>query len=118
MPVFDAPEILSAVERVRTSRTMSSCPRLVQFLNFIVNSTLNGDAAQLKETTIGVAVFGRNPDYDPKVDTIVRSQAWRLRAKLKKYYETEGASESLIIDVPSGHYIPVFRSRDTLTPGT
>jgi hypothetical protein len=83
----------------------------VQLLRFVVGSTLKGEAMYLKETTIGVAVFGRSPDYDPKVDTIVRSQAWRLRAKLKKYYATEGREDALVIDLPLGHYVPVFSVR-------
>lgn len=66
----------------------------------------------LKETIIGVAVFGRSPDYDPKADTIVRSQAWRLRSKLRKYYSSEGTNEPIIIDLPIGHYVPTFRLRE------
>src|SRR5215471_19844542 len=63
-----APEILTQVDRILHSRAMSGCNRLVQLLTFVVNSTLQGEATHLKETTIGVAVFGRAPDYDPKVD--------------------------------------------------
>ena len=96
---------------------MSGCNRLVQLLDFVVLSTLRGEASHLKETTIGVYVFGRSPDYDPKVDTIVRSQAWRLRAKLRKYYASEGAQDAVIVDVPTGHYVPVFRLRSELPSG-
>lgn len=109
---LDASEIWAAVERIHESRTMSDCPRLMQFLRFVVSSTLSGEAMHLKETTIGVAVFGRSPDYDPKADTIVRSQAWRLRSKLRKYYSSEGANETVIIDLPIGHYVPTFQHRD------
>jgi len=91
---------------------MSGCQRLAQFLNFVVEATLKGEASHLKETTIGVFVFGRQPDYNPKVDTIVRSQAWRLRAKLKEYYASEGAKDPIIIALPVGSYVPVFRVRD------
>jgi hypothetical protein len=112
----DHDSIWRAVERIRTSSTMSGCNRLVQLLRFVVGSTLKGEAMYLKETTIGVAVFGRSPDYDPKVDTIVRSQAWRLRAKLKKYYALEGKDDTLVIDLPLGHYVPVFSVRQP--PGT
>lgn len=87
---------------------MKGCDRLAQMLTFVVDATLKGEAMHLKETTIGVAVFGRPPDYDPKVDTIVRSQAWRLRSKLRAYYETEGAADHIRIRIPLGHYIPVF----------
>jgi len=107
----DPDSIWRAVGRIRSSRTMSGCNRLVQLLNFIVGATLKGEAGYLKETTIGVAVFGRSPDYDPKVDTIVRSQAWRLRAKLKKYYSAEGIEDNVVIDLPLGHYVPVFSVR-------
>ena len=93
-------EIWAAVERIHESRAMSDCPRLMQFFRFVVASTLKGEAMHLKETTIGVAVFGRSPDYDPKADTIVRSQAWRLRSKLRQYYASEGANEPVVIDLP------------------
>jgi hypothetical protein len=108
---LDASDIWKAVDRIRRSRAMSGCQRLAQLLTFVVDTTLRGEADHLKETTIGVSVFGRNPDYDPKVDTIVRSQAWRLRAKLKKYYMTEGLHDPIVIEVPKGHYVPVFHVR-------
>ena len=100
------------MERIRNSHSMSGCNRLLQLLTFVVESTLRGDAAHLKETTIGVEVFGRSPDYDPKVDTIVRSQAWRLRAKLRKYYSSEGANDPMVIDIPTGQYVPSFHVRE------
>ena len=91
---------------------MSGCHRLAQLLDFVVASTLRGEAGHLKETTIGVYVFGRSPDYDPKADTIVRSQAWRLRSKLRKYYASEGANDPIVIDIPIGHYVPVFQAHE------
>lgn len=114
---MDPSLIWAAVERIHGSRAMSDCPRLMQFFRFVVASTLKGEAMHLKETTIGVAIFGRAPDYDPKVDTIVRSQAWRLRSKLKKYYESEGMNEPIMIELPIGHYVPVFRLRDPSSGG-
>jgi hypothetical protein len=110
---INASDVWSAVDRIQKSRTMTGCQRLMQLLTFVVGSTLKGEADHLKETTIGVSVFGRSPDYDPKADTIVRSQAWRLRSKLRKYYSSEGADDPLIIDIPVGHYVPVFHIRDT-----
>ena len=104
-------EVWAAVHRICQSRVMSGCNRLTQLLNFVVGSTLRGEAEHLKETTIGVSVFARTPDYDPKVDTIVRSQAWRLRAKLRKYYASEGAHDPIVIDIPIGHYVPSFHLR-------
>jgi len=91
---------------------MSGCHRLTQLLDFLIASTLQGDAPHLKETTIGVSVFGRSPDYDPKVDTIVRSQAWRLRSKLRKYYASEGLHDWVVVELPVGHYVPCFHVRE------
>ena len=108
VPDVDHNEIRREMERIRNSHAMSGCNRLLQLLNFVVESTLRGDASHLKETTIGVEVFGRSPDYDPKVDTIVRSQAWRLRTKLRKYYSSEGMNDPLVIDIPTGQYVPSF----------
>lgn len=107
-------EIWAAVDQIRESRTMRGCLKLMRLLAFVVEATLQGEAEYLKETTIGVFVFGRKPVYDPKIDTIVRSQAWRLRAKLKKYYATEGAQDTVVISLPRGHYIPVFQKRPAI----
>jgi hypothetical protein len=90
---------------------MRRAEKLIQLLSFLVETTLDGNAHYLKETTIGVSVFGRPPDYDPKTDTIVRSQAWRLRAKLRDYYATEGAHDMVIIDIVKGQYSATFSLR-------
>jgi hypothetical protein len=97
---------------------MTNCPKLVQFLMFVVDATVSGQADDLKETTIGAVVFGRAPDYDPKAETVVRSHAWRLRAKLRDYYNSEGALDPVLIDIPLGHYVPVFSRRTDETAGT
>lgn len=94
---------------------MKGCKKLMRLLDFLVKTTLMGESIYLKETTIGVFVFGRRPDYDPKLDTIVRSQAWRLRAKLRNYYLSEGLQDPVIIEVPRGHYIPIFHLRQEVT---
>src|SRR5581483_3416130 len=82
--------------------------RLVRFLNFVVEQTLAGSGSLLKESVIGVEVFGRPPAYDPKVDPIVRVQARRLRAKLDTWYQGAGQSSAIRITLPKGGYEPVF----------
>jgi hypothetical protein len=104
-------EVWAAINRIHESRTMTRCAKLMQLLKFVVKATLKSEAGDLKETTIGVLVFGRQADYDPKADTIVRSQAWRLRAKLRRYYATEGAQDRVVVSLPEGHYIPFFQRR-------
>lgn len=104
------------VEKLVASKRFSRSPQQVQFLRFTVHETLCGRAAALKEYCIATEAFGRGPDFDPKVDTIVRVQAGNVRAKLKEYFDTEGRNEQTLIEYPVGTYVPVFRSREETAP--
>ena len=88
--------------------------RLSRFLRFIVEQALEGN--QLKETLVGVEVFGRKFSYDPRLDGVVRVEAVKLRARLKEYYETEGAHDPVLIDLPKGGYLPRFEARPSPAP--
>ncbi len=85
--------------------------RLRRFLRFTVEQTLQGQADRIKEYLIGVEVFGREESFDPRTDSIVRVQAGKLRARLEKYYATEGSSDPVLIEYPKGSYVPLFRNR-------
>jgi hypothetical protein len=65
---------------------------------------------ELKESIIGVEVFGRPPDYNPKVDSTVRTEAARLRARLSRYYATDGGRDEIVIELPRGPMYPLFGS--------
>ena len=100
------------VKTILASRHFVNAERLGRFLCFVAEKTLAGHGAQIKESVIGVEVFDRpTASYDPGIDPIVRVQARRLRAKLREYYEGEGANDLLLIELPRGHYIPSFRMR-------
>src|SRR5262245_56445933 len=86
--------------------------RLSDFLRFVVERHLNGRDDELKETLLAVEVYGRKADYDPKQDSIVRTEAGRLRAKLIEYYAGEGRNDSVIVELPKGRYAPVFHITD------
>lgn len=103
-------EIRAAVARIAASKPFVQSRRMQQFLTFIVENTLAGDLDRLKETVVGIEVFDRQPGYDPKSDSVVRTEARRLRSKLEQYYATEGAAETVIIRIDRGGYIPVFES--------
>jgi tetratricopeptide (TPR) repeat protein len=83
--------------------------RLSGFLRFVVERHLEGRFQELKESVIGVEVFGREPSYDTKTDPIVRTEARRLRARLREYYDGPGVGDTLVIDFPKGGYVPVIR---------
>ena len=99
--------------------------RLSRFLRFVVERHLEGRNPELKEAVIAVEIFGRSPDYNPRRDPIVRTEATRLRARLSQYYVSEGRNDPLVIELPRGGYVPVLRpavpvmetKTETATPG-
>ena len=111
-PVEFAAEVRRQLERVLESRGFTRNERLSRFLRFLVERHLEGRDGQLKESVIGTAVFGRRPDYNPKQDAIVRTEAGRLRARISEYYKDEGKADPLIIEVPKGGYVPVLSRAD------
>jgi TolB-like protein len=96
------------MERILGSRALNGSDQLKRLLRLVVTRTLNGQSGLLKEYNLGLEVFQRPPDYDPKVDPIVRVQARRLRTKLDEYYAGEGAEAQLVIRIPKGAYVPSF----------
>jgi serine/threonine-protein kinase len=97
------------LDRVLKSAVFTRNDRLSAFLRFVVDECLEGRGGGLKESVIAIEVFGRKPDYNPKRDPIVRNEASRLRARLSQYYGEEGKADPLVIDLPRGGYVPVFR---------
>jgi TolB-like protein len=111
---FESEAARRELERVLESAGFKGNERMSRFLRFLVERHLEGKEDELKESVIGIEVFGRRPDYNPKQDSIVRTEAIRLRARLSEYYLTEGRDNSLVIDLPKGGYVPVLRQ--TLAP--
>ena len=108
-----------ALQQILESSVFSLAGRLRRFLEFVVNKSLDGEEHELKEYTIGLAVFDRGPDFDPRIDPIVRVEAGRLRQKLQRYYESAGLQSPLRIDLPKGAYVPTIAVRGaaaTLVP--
>jgi tetratricopeptide (TPR) repeat protein len=102
------------LERVLESSLFARSEQLSRLLRFVVEQRLDGRDRELKESVIGVEVFGRKPDYNPKFDPIVRTEARRLRARLSEYYQGEGKGDSLVIELPKGGYVPMVCS---IAPG-
>ena len=106
-------QVRAQLERVLQSAQFVRSGRLAPFLRFIVQAALSDDAEGLRERTLGTAIFDRDPDWDPKLDNIVRSEARRLRDRLDEYYKTSGAEDDLQISVPKGGYLAVFHRKST-----
>ena len=101
-------EIRAHVARIAGSPAFGASERLRELLQHAVAESLAGRGASLKESVLGVTVFGRKPGYDSGANSIVRVEFARLRKKLQQYYETEGAEELLRVVFPKGSYAPEF----------
>ena len=97
-------EVRETVARILASRGFSSSPRLGDFLRFVAEETLAGRSDELKEYVIGTSVYRKDPNYNPSTDSTVRTEASRLRTRLQTYYEEEGATEKVRIQMPKGAY--------------
>ncbi|HJR61457.1 MAG TPA: hypothetical protein VJ813_18745 [Vicinamibacterales bacterium] len=111
-----AEEVRDQLERMLASQPFATTPRLRTFLRYVVDRALAGEAGQLKEYAIGVDVFERDAQYDPRIDSIVRVEAGRLRAKVDEYYSGEGVGDRVIVRIPRGGYVPQFEIREAALP--
>lgn len=99
------------LEKILSSRAFVPSAQLCRFLRFVVEQEITGQGAQLKEYLLGVEVFRKDESFDPRIDTVVRTEARRLRHKLAEYYGSEGLTDTVEIELPKGTYRPVFRVR-------
>jgi hypothetical protein len=109
-----SPEQIAALEalarRVAGAPQLHGSPKLREFFLYVVDCALREVPDEATEQHIGVHVFHRSPGYNSGDDSIVRSQARLLRAKLTAYFAAEGAHEPIVIEIPKGQYLPIFRA--------
>jgi TolB-like protein len=113
---LSAHAVRAELERLLQSAPFLQSERLGRFLRFAIENTLAGTTDLLKEYVIGTEVYDRRPPYHPSQDSIVRTEARRLRAKLKEYYESEGKHNPVFIYFRPGSYVPLFRRNETEFP--
>ena len=110
-PGLTVAAVRAQLERVLASEYFAHSERLSRFLRFAVEQVLNGQENKLKEYLIGVEVFDRQESFDPRIDSIVRVEARRLRSKLDQFYESDGREDTIQIQFRKGRYVPSFRNR-------
>ena len=97
------------LKRILAHPLFTNSKRYPVLLAYTVEQTLEGNAGELKERTIGVEAFGREPDYDVNLDPVVRMTAAEVRKRLIQYYYNSDHSGELLIELPVGSYVPSFR---------
>jgi TolB-like protein/Tfp pilus assembly protein PilF len=106
----DVATVRRELEKVLSSGAFQTSERLKNFLRYTVEQSIQGRADRIKEYSVGTDVFGRSASFDPRLDTIVRTEARKLRSRLATYYATEGKDDSLRIEFRKGSYAPFFRN--------
>src|SRR5258708_33105135 len=103
------------IDTLVASKKLHGADSLCKLLQYLASHALNFPGEPLKEYKIATEVFGRSSDFDPQLDSIVRVQAGRLRARLAKYYESEGANDPIIVKLPRCSYVLSFHHPATGT---
>jgi hypothetical protein len=105
----DADAVRDQLKRLLTHRLFANSKRYPVFLGYTVEQTLLGNAGDLKERTIGVEAFGREPNYAVNLDPVVRTTAAEVRKRLIQYYYNTDHTGELIVELSAGSYVPSFR---------
>jgi hypothetical protein len=104
---------LVQIEKLVSSHVLHGSESLCKLLRYLARHALDHPGTPIKEYQIATEVFGRSDDFDPQLDSMVRVQAGRLRAKLAEYYSSNGADDAVIVDLPKGTYVVAFHHRAT-----
>src|SRR5580704_587659 len=111
-------ESFQEVEKLTNSHSLRGSESLCRLLRYLAEHSLADPPASVKEYQIATEVFGRSAHFDPQSDSTVRVQAGRLRTKLAEYYASEGAEDSILVELPKGTYVLAFHHRSAGTART
>jgi hypothetical protein len=103
--------VLSELEAILSSYHFRGSKRYPALLKYIVEAALEERSCDLKERTLGIEVFGREPDYDTNIDPVVRISAGEVRKRIAQYYHENGHGARVQIELPLGSYVPEFLLR-------
>lgn len=106
------------LRRLLAHTLFTNSKRYPVLLAYTVKQALDGNASELKERTIGVEAFGREPAYDVNLDPVVRTTAAEVRKRLIQYYYNPDHAGELLIELPVGSYVPSFRVPSTSQTGS
>lgn len=113
-----APAVRETLERLLASETFGRSERARKLLRYLVEREQAGEADRLKGFSIAMDVFGKDGDFDPSTDAVVRVQAGRLRDLLQHYFANEGVAEPVRIAIPRGGYVPAYELNAIRLPET
>ncbi len=106
VPTPDAPQIRRELDRILTSPEFRSAGRRSRLLQYLVEKAIAGE--QITEYAIGLDVFDKPAEYDPRIDPVVRVEMGRVRSRLADYYAAAGRTSPLRIEIPKRSHVPIF----------
>jgi hypothetical protein len=115
-PSSNGAAVRAQLQRLLAHPLFTNSKRYPTLLSYTVEQTLRGNAAELKERTIGIEAFGRKPDYDANADPVVRIAAAEVRKRLIQYYYDPEHAGELVIELSAGSYVPAFREPEAPAP--
>ncbi len=105
----DIEVVQAQLERILANPLFKHSKRYPALLRYVVERTLDGHSEELKERTLGIEVFGRDPEYDTNLDPVVRTTAAEIRKRLALYYQEPNHETEHRIDLPLGSYAARFQ---------
>ena len=108
-------QLLERINRLVTSHALHGSESLCKLLRYLAKHAVDHPGTPIKEFQIATEVFGRSPDFDPQLDSMVRVQAGRLRSKLTEFYSSDGLEDPIVVELPKGTYVLSFHHRNAST---
>lgn len=102
--LHDAGAIRAHIRRMSGSAVFARAGRMYPLLEYLVDAALAGNSDRLNQYRIATDVLGRDEQFDPTTDSIVRVEIGRLRNKLREYYESDGREDRIKFELPKGGY--------------
>jgi len=99
--------VLAHLDEVLDSAAFAGSRRRQAFLRYVVEETLAGRGASIKERNIAIDVFERSSDFDAQSASVVRVTGCEVRKRLAQAYSS-GLGHDVRIELPLGSYQPVF----------
>ncbi len=103
-----ADRVRATLERILASPAFRNSRQCQKFLEHVAINSLEGHEDHLKERSIGIEVFGRDPGYDTASDPVVRVRATEVRKRLAQYYQESSSPEDIRLEIPAGSYRAEF----------
>lgn len=108
----ELPNKEDVLSSVISSGILRASTRQLNLFEYLLTEKYAGSASKVKAFNIATDLFGRDSSFESSLDSIVRVEMFRLRAKLKEYSAT---SERYELTLPNASYEIQIRCKTQLS---